>query len=32
VEPLEGMGFLTESGSTRTVQRDPRHIMSDDIH
>jgi hypothetical protein len=22
MEPLEGMGFLTESGSIRTVQRD----------
>jgi hypothetical protein len=22
VEPLKGMGFLTESGSIRTVQRD----------
>ena len=26
VEPLEGMKFLTESGSTRAVQRDARYI------
>ena len=26
VEPLEGMGFLTESGSTPTVQRDSRQL------
>ncbi len=26
VESLEGMGFLTKSGSTRTVQRDSRYM------